>query len=76
MAYAHTAINTRDLTIAQPTATRRPGLVRRLFDALMAARMRQAEREIASFLASQGDRFTDETEREIERRFLSNTNRF
>jgi hypothetical protein len=74
MAYAHTATATRDIAVSQPAARR--GLMRRLLDAVMAARMRQAEREIAAFVASSGGRFTDETEREIERRFLSNPNRF
>jgi hypothetical protein len=71
MAYAHTAIHPRDLAISQPSV-RGPGLFRRLFDGLMAARMRQAEREIAKYLERSGGRFTDETERDIERRFLSN----
>ena len=75
MAYAHTAIDTRDIAISQP-AERRRSLFRRLLDALIAARMRQAEREIAIYLEGNGGRFTDETEREIERRFLSNANRF
>jgi ATP-dependent protease ClpP protease subunit len=76
MAYTHTAIAPRDIAISQPTAPRRPGLMRRVLDAMVAARMRQAEREIALFLNSTGGRFTDETEREIERRFLSNGNHF
>lgn len=71
MAYAHTAIDARDLAISQPAAPRR-GLLRRLLEGLMAARMRQAEREIAIYLERNGGRFTDETEREIERRFLTN----
>ncbi len=71
MAYASSAIVTRDIAISQPAACRR-SFTRRLFDALMAARMRQAEREIATFVESAGGRFADETEREIERRFLSN----
>lgn len=75
MAYAPAAITTRDIPITQPAARRR-GLMSRLLDALMAARMRQAEREIAAYLESSGGRFTDETEREIERRFLSSPNRF
>lgn len=76
MAYAHTAIATRDIAILQPAARPRRGLLSRLFDVLVAARMRQAEREIAAFVEGGGGRFTDETEREIERRFLSNPNRF
>ncbi len=75
MAYAHTAIDARDIAISQPAAPHR-GLFRRLIDGLMAARMRQAEREIAIYVGGNGGRFTDETEREIERRFLSNPNRF
>jgi len=75
MAYAHTAIDARAIAISQPAEPRR-GLFRRMFDALIAARMRQAEREIAIYLDGHGGRFTDETEREIERRFLSNSNRF
>jgi hypothetical protein len=33
--------------------------------------MRQAEREIAAYLARTGGKFTDSAEREIEQRFLS-----
>ena len=75
MAYAPAAITARDIAISQPAARRR-GLMSRLLDALVAARTRQAEQEIAAFLAKGGGRFTDETEREIERRFLSTPNRF
>jgi hypothetical protein len=35
------------------------------------SRQRAAEREIARYIAGSGGKFTDETEREIERRFLS-----
>jgi hypothetical protein len=38
---------------------------------MMVSRQRDAEREIARFLAGSGGKFTDDTEREIERRFLS-----
>ncbi|HZD88611.1 MAG TPA: hypothetical protein VE224_00795 [Pseudolabrys sp.] len=75
MAYAPAAVAARDIPVSNPVARRR-GLTRRLLDALMAARMRQAEREIAAFVEGGAGRFTDETEREIERRFLSNPNRF
>jgi hypothetical protein len=71
MAYAPTAFFApRDLVSAPPKAKSGPGLLRRLFKA-MDARMRQADREIARYLASTGGRFTDATEREIERRYLS-----
>ncbi len=52
------------------------GFFARLMDAMMAARMRQAEREIALYLNRTGGKFTDEAEREIERRFLSTPSRW
>lgn len=52
-------------------AAPRRGFFTRVLDAMMAARMRQAEREIAHYLADTGGKFTDESEREIERRYLS-----
>lgn len=76
MAYAHTAIAPRDIAVSQPAARPRRGLLSRMLDALVAARMRQAEREIAAFVEAGGGRFTDQTERDIERRFLSDPNRF
>jgi hypothetical protein len=54
----------------------RRGLLARFLDALMASRMRQAEREIANYLADTGGKFTDESEREIERRFMANSPRW
>lgn len=56
---------------ARVNAEARPGLFSRVLAAMQAARQRQAEREIARYFATSGDKFTDETEREIERRFLS-----
>ncbi len=41
---------------------------------MMQSRQRQAEREIARYLGN--GKFTDETEREIERRFLTTPPRF
>lgn len=70
MAYVHTATVPRHLTLATPKTG--PGLVRRLIAALQAARLRRVESEIAHFLAHNGGKFTDDAEREIERRFLSN----
>ena len=54
----------------------RPGLFSRMYTALLAARLRAAEREVARYLANSGGKFTDEAEREIERRFLSNQSRW
>jgi hypothetical protein len=70
MAYVHTAAAPRPLTLTAPKTG--PGLIRRLIAAMQAARLRQAESEIAHFLAGNGGKLTDEAEREIERRFLSN----
>ncbi len=72
MAFAHITATARDFAAPDTKTRRRPGLMRRVLNAMMAARMRQAEREIAAFVQAGGGRFTDETEREIERRFLSN----
>jgi hypothetical protein len=70
MAYARTAVAPRDFTVpARPRAKR--GVLRRLFDAIEASNMRRAEHEIARYLRNSGNKFTDETEREIERRLLS-----
>ena len=76
MAYVHTAVTARDVLAAEPTSgvtsERKPGLLRRLLAAAQEARMRQAEREIALYVSRTGGKFTDESEREIERRFLAN----
>jgi hypothetical protein len=75
MAYAHPAVTAREVYSepkSAPAVVRKPGLLRRLIAAAQEARLRQAEREIALYLARSGGKFTDENEREIERRFLSN----
>ncbi len=86
MAYTSTAIDARDLAFtaagapekakAKVAALPKRGLLARLLDAMMAARMRQAEREVARYLADTGGKFTDEAEREIERRFLATPSRW
>jgi hypothetical protein len=72
MAYASSTVAPRGLDIPEkaPRAKRSP--LRRLLDSIEQANMRQAEREIARYLSRRGGKFTDEAEREIERRFLSN----
>ncbi len=55
---------------------KKPGFFARLLAAMSAARMRQAEREISLYLDRTGGKFTDEAEREIERRFLSGATRW
>lgn len=75
MAYAHSAVTARDVLTTKPKAAspaRKRGFFSRLLAAIQEGRMRAAEREIALYLSRSGGRFTDEQEREIERRFLSN----
>lgn len=73
MAYARTAITPRDLAFSKtPVLPASPSWLSRLFASMTASRMRTAEREVARYLADTGGKFTDEAEREIERRFLSN----
>jgi hypothetical protein len=76
MAYAPSAFVLRDLALPQSPAHKGPGLFARLFAAMTASRQRQADRDIARYLAGRGGKFTDETEREIERRFLSGSSRW
>ena len=73
MAYAPSTVATRDF-IAETPARPRPGFLRWFFEAMMHSRQRQADREIARFLSN--GKFTDEAEREIERRFLSTPSHF
>ena len=75
----HTAVTAHDVLTAEPksaiTACRKPGLLRRIVSAMQEARQHQAEREIALYLSRNGGKFTDEAEREIERRFLATPGR-
>jgi hypothetical protein len=54
--------------VSSPHRSRR-GLLRRIFDAFVTSQQRRADRDIARYVSESG-RFTDDTEREIERRFL------
>ena len=49
----------------------RPGILRRLYRALHAYRQREADREIAAFMARSGGRFTDSMERELSTRMFT-----
>lgn len=71
MAYTSSALAPRDLALAQPNVRAQRSLFSRLIDAMILSRQQQAEREIARYLMGSGGKFTDEAEREIERRFLS-----
>jgi hypothetical protein len=72
LAFTKTYAPAKAATKVAPTR----GFFARLMDAMMAARMRQAEREIALYIDHTGGKFTDEAEREIERRFLSTSSRW
>ena len=72
MAYLPLVVARQELALTPTFERPRRGLLRRLVDAMVASRQRQAEREIARFLQANGGRLTDNLEREIERRFLTN----
>ena len=56
------------------TLAKRPGILRRIFDAFMESRQRDIDRQIARFLAARsGGTLTDDLEREISHR-LSTSN--
>ena len=77
MAYTSSAVAARDLAFTSPTSARtKRGFFGRVLDVMLLARRRAAEREIARYLSNSGGKFTDETEREIERRFLSTPSRW
>jgi hypothetical protein len=71
MAHAAFTIAPGELRYSKPPTDKlvSRGLLRRLFDAMIASRQRQAEREIAWYFQRTGGKFTDTTEREIERHF-------
>ena len=71
MAYANHALALRGFALPQSPARKGPGFFALVLAAMTVSRQRQADREIARFMAGRGGKFTDETEREIERRFLT-----
>jgi hypothetical protein len=55
---------------SRDTATgTKPGIIRRIFAVFEQRWQRQAEREIARFIASRGGHMTDELERQLDERF-------
>ena len=68
MAYVPYTTATRDL-VSDKAERKRTGFFRWLANAIYVSRQRHVEREIARYL--QNGKFTDEAEREIERRFFS-----
>jgi hypothetical protein len=71
MAYAPSAVFPRSLTVPKIAPRPKRNIWLRLADAIEQANIRRAEREIARYLRRSGGKFTDEAEREIERRFLA-----
>jgi hypothetical protein len=47
------------------------GILRRIFDSIFESRQKQADRDIAAFIAQRGGRITDELEREMTRRLMT-----
>jgi len=66
MAYATVAQAPREFTITLPAFDAHLSLWRMVRDALAESRQAQVEREIETYLARTGGKFTDDTEREIE----------
>lgn len=73
MAYVST--DPRDFALPGVAPRAQRSLFRRMMDAIEQSNMRRAEREIARYLRTSGTQFTDDAEREIERRFLSGSPR-
>jgi hypothetical protein len=72
MAYAARPSDFHHGVVAAQPAIRvpRPGLLMRIFDALLNNRSHRAERDVAAFLARRGYRITDSIEREMNERMF------
>jgi len=70
MAFSSHALSPSETILVRKPA--KPGLFARFFAAMVAARQRQADAEIARYLGGRGGKLTDSTEREIEARVLAN----
>jgi hypothetical protein len=66
-----TTISPLHFALTEAPIEDQPGFFKRLLTAMMVSRQMQAEREIATFLRASGGKFTDESEREIERLLLA-----
>ena len=64
------APSTPDLPQDAAPAARKRGLLGRFLDALIEARQREAEQQVARLLARSGGTFTDSLKREAERSLL------
>jgi hypothetical protein len=64
--FRHEPSTTRGNAVAK-----KAGVLRRIFDAIIEPRQKQADRAIARFLAQSGGRLTDDIEREMTQRLLT-----
>jgi hypothetical protein len=64
LTYTHGNLPTAERA-SEAAAAERPGFWRRVFDRMVAAQQRRAEREIAAYLKGHGGLLTDDMEREI-----------
>ncbi len=67
LTYSHGAVPATERQNEAEKAER-PGFWRRVFERMVAAQQRRAEREIAAYLGSRGGLLTDDMEREISER--------
>jgi len=74
MAYVPSTVAKREFFTRKNSVSQRRGFFRWLADGMVQSRHRHAEREIARYLSN--GKFTDEAEREMERRFLTTPPRF
>jgi hypothetical protein len=70
MAFFSHALSPSETVLVRKPA--KPGVFARFYAAMIAARQRQADAEIARWLGGTGGKLTDSTEREIEQRVLAN----
>ncbi len=64
----------REYNAREDQARKRQGVFRRLVHAMLEARRRKAERELALRLGLHGERLTDEIERRMTRHFMGRGN--
>jgi len=69
MAFTSHALSPSETVLVRKPA--KPGLFARFYAAMLVARQRQADAEIARYLGDRGGKLTDSTEREIEARVLA-----
>ena len=70
MAFFSHALSPTETVLERKLA--KPGVFARFYAAMIAARQRQADAEIARILGGRAGKLTDSTEREIEQRVLAN----